>query len=165
MFFGVVSFGVVFIKRKLTELKGKLKETLTRKPDSGKPTDSQDVSQGPQAELHDAPGGSSTVDDPGGNLPVEAPGTRSPVEAPGTRSPVELPGTKSPVEAPGSSSIPQEAPKLPESGTQSTFDPSLEAPRLPESGTQSTFNPSLPDSESKSILPDWMSNIDLSEWL
>ena len=179
--------GVLFIKNHLKRLKEKLKDTLNKESGSENP-----VGNAGNSNVHELEGigiqeleGIGIQEAPNNKSPVEAPATKSPVEAPAIKSPVEAPATTSSavgpavnpsVESPnvaastevvGSSSKlkTNNPPILPESNTQSTFNPSLnDAPKLPESNTQSTFNPSLPKSNSDSFLPDWITDIDIGDF-
>ena len=87
--------------------------------------------------------------------PVELEGSKSPVELDGSKSPVELDGSKSPAELDGS-----ECPAELEAST-----PLEQAPSLPKSGTQSTFNPDIDEIPSSLPKTDLEELLDLAGYL
>nr|AYO45631.1 hypothetical protein [Zymoseptoria tritici] len=97
----------------------------------------------------------SPVELEGSKSPVELDGSKSPVELDGSKSPVELDGSKSPAELDGS-----ECPAELEAST-----PLEQAPSLPKSGTQSTFNPDIDEIPSSLPKTDLEELLDLAGYL
>lgn len=146
--------GLVLIKGKLNKLKDKIKAGFSKDSENEEINNSDTgLSEAPNSGIFEAPADRSPVEAPAEKSPVEAPADRSPVEGPADRSPVEVPGDRSPVEVPAEKSpveVPADKPTI---KAPLTEDTSESLSKLPQSGTKSTFNPSLDSNNSAPQLP------------